>query len=311
MYGGSAWRYTPVFDFDSEEGFSKMAALPAIQQERQMRDIQTLVAARGKGGDYPGGGKRGKKGGEERTGGIEGRKCQLTSNGEKGRPAYPTGPTLNAMEKRIGYPRIPLGGDGKGICYNFSTHSGCVKDNCSFSHQSRIHPEGIQWAVTYELARRGCLTTSKAIEPKSVEGCVQALREKNTFAIRKSIEESRSAIGRSRVAEGEICAESRSIQWKDSLVGEEGIANSPLAGYPRWKSSDVGRTIVKLPENIAGVKRVGDLVTVMGNQELTEETEPMCLAPQEFDDLAEHVNSCAQPIPRDFLRFDCADMENQ
>ena len=128
--------------------------------------------------------------------------------------------------------------------------------------------------------------------------------------IRKSIEESRGTIGKSRSTEEEMRAESGSIQWGDSLRGVDGIENRPLVGYPRGKCSDFGHTIDKLPENLEGVKRVGDLVTVMGNQELTEKTKPVRFAPQEFNELAEHVNPCAQPIPHDFLRFDCADMEN-
>ena len=72
-------------------------------------------------------GKRGKKGGEEMNGGEEGRKGHQMLSGEQARPEYPTGPTLNAMEKRIGYPHRPLGRDGEVMGYNFSAHSGCAE----------------------------------------------------------------------------------------------------------------------------------------------------------------------------------------
>ena len=64
-----------------------------------------------------------------------------------------------------------------------------------------------------------------------------------------------------------------------------------------------------LPENQEGSDRIGvDLFIAMEDQEITEKTEPVRFAPQEFGDLAKHVNPCARPIPHDFLRFDCADM---
>ena len=90
-----------------------------------------------------------------------------------------------------------------------------------------------------------------------------------------------------------MCAESRLVQRKDSLRSEEAIANIPLAGYRRGKSSDVGHTTDKLPENLEGVKRVVDLVDVVENQELTEKTAPVGFAPQEFTDSTEQVNHCA------------------
>lgn len=82
-------------------------------------------------------------------------------------------------------------------------------------------------------------------------------------------------------------------------------------GNPPGVSSDVGHVIDEpLQKNQAGFEQLGVyLVTVMGDPELTEKSEPVCFAPQEFKDLAGHVNPCAQPIPRDFLRFDCAPME--
>ena len=58
--GGAAWNFAPLFDFDSPGGFWRMVLLPEIQQERQQRDIQSMVAARAKGINQPPG--RRKKG---------------------------------------------------------------------------------------------------------------------------------------------------------------------------------------------------------------------------------------------------------
>ena len=156
------------------------------------------------------------------------------SSGGKGRPAYPTGPTLNAMEKRIGYPHRPLGRDGEVLRYNYSANSGCVQGNCSFSHQSRTKPEGIHCTSTYELARRGGLTTSKRIGPQAVGRYLQALREKNTLKIRRSVEASRNATGRSRATERKVCVESRWAMWKNiPRMSEEGIKRSLWWAIPR------------------------------------------------------------------------------
>ena len=65
--GSTAWTFTPVFDFDSSDGFWQMAILPEIQQERQRHDIQSLVDARAKGISRPPGWRK-KKVEEERSG---------------------------------------------------------------------------------------------------------------------------------------------------------------------------------------------------------------------------------------------------
>ena len=46
---GEAWKFTPIFEFDSEPGFWKSVILPEIKAEGQRQDILTLVAAREKG----------------------------------------------------------------------------------------------------------------------------------------------------------------------------------------------------------------------------------------------------------------------
>ena len=211
------------------------------------------------------------------------------------------------MEKRIGYPHGPLDRDGKALCYNFSAHSGCTKDNCSFSHQSRIKHDGIHWAAAYELARRGGLTTSKRIEPSAVDGYLQALRGKNSLEIKKSIEESRNAVGRSHVAR----SESNRMEFRGdvSRTGEGNITKSPLVDHPRGGSSDEIPVIDKRDE---GSERKEDrrvLGAVTEEYESEDKTEPVLFGLHDFNDLTEHVNPHVQPIPRDFLKFDCTDME--
>ena len=62
--GGTAWRYTPVFDFDSAEGFWQMVVRPELQRDGQRQDIQSMVAARSKLVIIPPGGKQKGKWGE-------------------------------------------------------------------------------------------------------------------------------------------------------------------------------------------------------------------------------------------------------
>ena len=53
-------------DFESPEGYWEMVALHGLQQKRQRKDVQTLVAARVQGGDPPSG--AGKEGNAEMKG---------------------------------------------------------------------------------------------------------------------------------------------------------------------------------------------------------------------------------------------------
>ena len=179
--GGDAWKFTPIFDFDGENGFRKSAILPEIKQERQRQDIQSLVAAREK-PVYD----RNRRNGE-RAGGDE----------ERPKLLYPIGPHLAATERKIGYAHKPLGKKGRVLCYNFIAHSGCGKgDQRSFSHMQRIKPEGLRWAAQYDLARRGGLVSGKRIESNAAEGFLLALRSRNTSELGKSIEESRGSVCR-------------------------------------------------------------------------------------------------------------------
>ena len=56
--GWAARKFTPSFDFDSDEGFWQMAILPEIQQERQRQDIQSLVGSTLEVANPPSGGKK-------------------------------------------------------------------------------------------------------------------------------------------------------------------------------------------------------------------------------------------------------------
>ena len=48
---GTAWKFTPIFDFADASGFWKSVIIPEIRQERQRQDITNLVAERGKPGN--------------------------------------------------------------------------------------------------------------------------------------------------------------------------------------------------------------------------------------------------------------------
>ena len=112
--GGTAWKYTPIFLFDHEDGFWRSVVLPEIQHGRQRQDIQTLVAARKWTFETPSVGKKGEKI-IERTGGAV----------AETRRAYPTGSTLTSMGRKLGYNHRPLDKDGRVLCYGFSSHAGC------------------------------------------------------------------------------------------------------------------------------------------------------------------------------------------
>ena len=183
-HGGTAWKFTPIFDFDHDEGFWKSVILPEIRQERQRQDILTLVAARVK--PVP------KKyiRNEDRAGGDE----------EMPKPSYPTGPNLTALGRKLGMAHRPLGKNGKILCFDFSAHAGCTKgDACNFSHLQRIKVDGLHWAVKFDLARRGGHLNEKRIDAPLVEGYVQALRSQNSANWKQSVDESKGAVGRRRL----------------------------------------------------------------------------------------------------------------
>ena len=133
--GGTAWKYTPIFLFDREDGFWRSVALPGIQQERQRQDIQTLVAARKR--PFKTTPVDRKKKDIGRTGGV----------GEEARRAYPTGSTLTLMGRKLGSNHRPLDKDGKALRYGFSSHAGCpIGHKCNFSQEKTNgcgwHPMG-------------------------------------------------------------------------------------------------------------------------------------------------------------------------
>ena len=182
---GTAWKFTPIFDFDDDQGFWKSVILPEIRHERQRQDILNLVAARVKPTN-----ERYRKG-EERAGGLD----------EKPKGPYPAGPNLTALERKMGLAHRPLDKHGKILCYNFSAHSGCAKgEACAFSHTQRTKPEGLRWAVKFDLARRGGHLSDKRIDAPMVEGYVLALRNQNAASWKKTIEESKGAVGRKDVS---------------------------------------------------------------------------------------------------------------
>ena len=174
---GAAWRFTHIFDFDSEVGFWRSVVLLEINQERRRKDINSLVAERGKA--IP---DRRKKE-TDRVGGDE----------EKPRAQYPMGGNLSLVERKAGYAHKPLDKYGKTLCYNHSSHDGCNKgDMCQFSHTQRIRPEGLHWTAQYDIARRGGLPSQKRIEAGAVDGYLQALRRQHTLEVRQSIDESKN-----------------------------------------------------------------------------------------------------------------------
>ena len=290
-----------------------MAELPEIQQERKRRYIQPLLAARVKSGAHPGGVRRGKKGGDERNGRDEGgNRGPQPHDVEKPKSSYPTGPTPNAMEKRIGHPHRPLDSDGRAIFYNFSAHSGCAKGNCSFPHQSWIQPEGLHWAAAYELDRRGGVTTSEELRPNSVEVYLQSLRAKNTMATRRAIEESRNVNGRILAEKTSWVREDEWTPLADSQDGEEEVANGPLVDFALGRSCDLEEQregpLHDDQEQLS--PKCEGLISVPDEHAQAEIPGPILYAPQAYCDLAEHVYPRLQQIPHDFLRFGCAEMEN-
>ena len=177
----TAWKFTPIFDFDDANGFWQSVVLVGIHQERKRKDINSLVAARGKGLF-----DRKKRGGD-RVGGEE---------EEKVKNSYPTGPNLADVERKSGFSHKSLGKNGIALCCNFSAHSGCSRGGyCGFSHAQRIKPDGLRRAAQYDLARRGGLMSQKRLVAGSVEGFIQALRTKHAAEAKQPIDEGRMKAG--------------------------------------------------------------------------------------------------------------------
>ena len=160
-------------------------------------------------GEKSSGGKKGRRNSNERQGGEDAEKNAhpVIGNGAKPKSAYPAGPTLTALGEKIGYPHRPLDRDGRALCYGFSAHSGCASKRASraFSHQSRIKPEGLHWATSYEIARLGGLESGKRIGPQSADGYLQALRGQRATEVKKSIEDSRNVFGNTHYSRERDC----------------------------------------------------------------------------------------------------------
>ena len=89
----------------------------------------------------------------------------------------------------------------------------------------------------------GGLTTSKRIEPNAVGGYLQALRGKNTLEIKKSIEESRNAVGRSHV----VIVDSEKMKL---LIGVTGLGSGGISRGALWRIIPGGVVEMKLRRSI-------------------------------------------------------------
>ena len=92
---------------------------------------------------------------------------------------YPEGQPLSEMEHRASRNHRPeslVGGEF--LCRGFSIHAGCRFPSDSFPRGKReiIKTNGLHFLTQTQLARRGGHLTGKKIQPRDVDGHVQALR---------------------------------------------------------------------------------------------------------------------------------------
>ena len=68
--------------------------------------------------------------------------------------------------------------DGRYICWDFSSHSGCrfPEESCPHGENEIIETKGLRLVIQMQLARRGRHLAGKKIIPKNVDVHVQALR---------------------------------------------------------------------------------------------------------------------------------------
>ena len=158
-------------------------------------------------------------------------------------------------------------------------------------HQSRIKADGLQWAASYEIARRGGLASSERIEPPAVEGYRQALRGKNSADIKKAIEESRNGFGETY----------RQQQWEGEAIVSDSITTLPglIEGC---------HSILGLSPEVVITQEDHKPKAIMAESEVC--TPPAIPSIAECGNSTHHFNTSLKPIREDFLRFYFAEMGN-
>ena len=183
---------------------------------------------------------------------------------------YPAGRRLPASERNLAMTHGPVAKDKKGICWDFSAHSGCSRGAaCSFIH-SPFLPTGLHWAVECEMIRRGGHRKGEKYPPEIVDAKVQSVRAANS-----------------------------------RVPGEQDPSSQVNAG-PEALSLDAAEMCVEVTSDIE--KWEQEYVNLLITQELEQDDgfdemwDKMLNAPRNV--------SASSGIPDDFKTFSCAALEN-
>ena len=183
--GSPAFSFPSTFDLDDPAGYYQQVCLP-----KQKRGLDNLLCDL----TYKQLGLPNKAGETEEPGGLPG--LQILSNTEDAKTgggdlpppkkehsgparAYPAGQRLTAAESALSVKYAPIDPkSGKPICWDFGTHTGCARGaSCPHAHQPLPSQDSMHWTVLSQVLRRGGTKNGRPVEPSSIDGRIQQLRD--------------------------------------------------------------------------------------------------------------------------------------
>ena len=164
--GRSRWEYPTTFLMEHPAGFWQSIAVPRLEEKVPRSTWQTFLGLRP---------KRPTEGGnEEELGDTQDAQAVRLPNSE-----CPAGhPLTDAEHRACRNRRHKSTSDGRYRFWDFSSHAGCRRpaDSCPRGKREIIKVQGLHPLILMQLPRRGGHLAGKKIQPRNVNGHVQALR---------------------------------------------------------------------------------------------------------------------------------------
>ena len=163
--GRSRWEYPTTFLMEHPTGYWQCIAVPRLEEKVSRSTWKAFLGAVPK--------RLAAGGGEENQAEI------IPSDSRVPDSDYPAGQPLSETEQKACRNHRPKSlSDGKYLCWDFSSHAGCRSPGgiCPRGKHEITKTAGLHTLIQMQLARRGGHLAGKKIQPRNVDGHVQALR---------------------------------------------------------------------------------------------------------------------------------------
>ena len=163
--GRSRWEYPTTFLMEHPTGYWQFIAVPLLEEKVSRSTWKAFLGVVPKRLD---------------AGGRDEQQAEITQSDSRVPDSdYPAGQPLSETEQKACRNHRPKSlSDGKYLCWNFPSHAGCRSPGNIFPRGKHeiIKTAGLHTLIQMQLARRGGHLAGKKIQPRNVDGHVQALR---------------------------------------------------------------------------------------------------------------------------------------